>query len=204
MFDFPRVGAGVIIRPVLTSDAEALLRLRLEALQDSPEAFGEDYDYVAAQPYAAWQDRIAHSNGDGDQVIFVAALPVGAIGDRPAALPVEPTIDRPPDLSENFHLIGMAGVNRSIMRNSRHSASLWGVYVQPAWRGQGVATALVRRCVDWGKSKGLATMRLAVITANPAAIHCYESCGFRSCGVDPKAFFINGRFYDLTRMTRLM
>ena len=170
--------AAITIRPVLISDAQSLLHLRLEALRDSPEAFGEDYAYIAAQPYAAWEDQVAHSLGDGERVIFVAE----AQGD----------------------LTGMAGVNRSTMRNSRHSAAVWGVFVQPAWRGQGVATALVRACVDWGLAKGLVTMRLAVITANPAAIHCYENCGFHSCGVDPKAFFVNGQYYDLMRMTLLL
>lgn len=38
----------VTIRPIHLAEAEPLLRLRLEALQDSPEAFGEDYAYVAA------------------------------------------------------------------------------------------------------------------------------------------------------------
>lgn len=183
---------AITIRPVMLSEADALLRLRLEALQDSPEAFGEDYDYVAAQPFVIWQERIAHSLGEGDQVIFVAASAARGHGDRQSKQP------------ENVRLIGMAGVNRSTMRKTRHSASIWGVYVQPAWRGQGVATALVRACVNWGAAKGLATMRLAVITANPAAIRCYENCGFRSCGVDPKAFFVNGRYYDLMRMTLLM
>ncbi len=187
---------SVTIRPIQFLDAEALLRLRLEALQDTPEAFGEDYTYVAAQPYAAWENQIAHSLGDGDRVIFVAVPSVGALGDRPK--------DRPGGLSA-APLVGMAGVNRATMRNMRHSASVWGVYVQPAWRGQGVATALVRTCCEWGRAQpGLAAMRLAVITANPAAIRCYEKCGFRTNGVDPRAFFVNGRYYDLMRMTLLL
>jgi ribosomal protein S18 acetylase RimI-like enzyme len=170
----------VIIRPVLLSDAEALLRLRLEALQDSPEAFGEDYAYVAAQPYAAWIDQIAHSLGESDRTIYVAVAGVAA--------------NSPNIQVDEARLIGMAGVNRSTMRNTRHAASVWGVYVQPAWRGRGVATALVRACVVWGRAKGLVTMRLAVITDTPAAICCYESCGFRSCGVDPKRLSENPTF----------
>lgn len=182
---------NIIIRPVSLSDVDVLLRLRLEALQESPEAFGEDYSYVAAQPLASWQERVAHSHGGGDQVIFIAARD-------------DPANDTPGDPTQDQCVVGMAGVNRSTMRNTRHSASIWGVYVQPAYRGRGVAKALVQACVAWGQQKGLITMRLAVITANVAAIRCYESCGFRSCGVDPMAFFVNGRFYDLMRMTRLM
>lgn len=166
---------GLSIRPILFTDAEALLRLRLEALQNSPEAFGEDYAFVAAQPFAGWTEQVAHSLGEGDRVMFVATT--------------------------QGELVGMAGVNRSSMKNTRHAGSVWGVYVQPAWRGRGIATALVRACIAWGREKGLVTLRLGVITANPAAIHCYENCGFRSCGVDPKAFFVNGMFYDLMRMT---
>jgi RimJ/RimL family protein N-acetyltransferase len=166
---------GLVIRPIVLVDAEPLLRLRLEGLKDSPEAFGEDYDYVMAQPYSIWTDLVARSLGECDRVILVAEA--------------------------QDHLVAMAGVNRSPMKNTRHSGSVWGVYVQPEWRGKGVATALVQACVAWGRNKGLVTLRLGVIAANPAAIHCYENCGFRSCGVDPKAFFVNGQFYDLMRMT---
>jgi RimJ/RimL family protein N-acetyltransferase len=169
---------NMTIRPVLLDDAQALLRLRLEALQDSPEAFGEDYDYAAAQPYSIWADLVAHSLGEGDRVIFISEV--------------------------QGKLVGMAGVNRSPMKNTRHSGSVWGVYVQPAWRGQGVATALVQACIDWGKRKGLATLRLGVITDNLTAIHCYENCGFRSCGVDPKAFYVKDRYYNLMRMTLVL
>jgi RimJ/RimL family protein N-acetyltransferase len=169
---------NVIIRPVLLEEARTLLDLRLEALQDSPEAYGEDYEYVANQPYSVWADLVAHSLGDGDRAIFIAEV--------------------------QGRLTGMAAVNRSPMKNTRHSASVWGVYVQPDRRGLGIATQLVQACIDWGRGKGLATLRLGVITANPAAIHCYEKCGFQRCGVDPNAFFVNGRFYDLMRMTLVL
>ena len=63
---------NLTIRSVLFDDAQALLQLRLEALQDSPEAFGEDYEFVLAQPYKTWADLVANSLGEGDRVIFVA------------------------------------------------------------------------------------------------------------------------------------
>jgi len=169
---------NIVVRSILPDDTRALLSLRLEALQDSPEAYGEDYDYVAGQPYSVWADLVTHSLGEGDRAFFVADV--------------------------HGRLVGMAGVNRSPRKNTRHSGSVWGVYVQPDWRGMGIATGLVRACVDWGRAKGLATLRLGVITANPAAIHCYEKCGFRSCGVDPKAFYVRDRFYDLMRMTLVL
>jgi RimJ/RimL family protein N-acetyltransferase len=170
--------SNVTIRSIRLVDARPLFDLRLEALHDSPEAYGEDYVYVLSQPPSVWTDLVSHSLGDGDRIIFVAEV--------------------------NGSLVGMAGANRSPMKNTRHSASVWGVYVQPLWRGKGLATDLVNACIHWGKKKGLATMRLGVITANPAAIHCYEKCGFRACGVDPQAFFVGDRYYDLMRMTLVL
>ena len=125
----PKQSESITIRKIFLEDARLLLNLRLEALQDTPEAYGEDYESVLSQPYSIWEDLVSHSLGDGNRVFIVAEV--------------------------EGQLVGMAGVNRSSMKNTRHSASLWGVYVQPGWRGKGVATDLVRHCIDWGRGEGL-------------------------------------------------
>lgn len=164
----------VNVRAVQPGDAAALRLLRLEALQNNPEAFGEDYEQALERPYSAWEEQVQKNQGDGDGVIYVA--------------------------DHEGQLVGMAGVARHTASKMRHSATVWGVYVQPGWRGHGIAQTLVMSCCGWARGKGLTMLRLGVITANRAAIHCYESRGFRAYGVEPKTFYIDGRYYDLMRM----
>jgi len=52
----------------------------------------------------------------------------------------------------------------------RHSADIVGMYVRPAWRGLRIAGVLVNTCLDWARTHGVATVKLAVVTtkvANP-------------------------------------
>lgn len=63
------------------------------------------------------------------------------------------------------------------------------VAVCPAWRRQGVASALLRRAAAWGAENGLHRLTLEVRAGNAAAIALYERAGFVCDGVRP-------RFYD--------
>jgi RimJ/RimL family protein N-acetyltransferase len=167
----------IAIRPVEADEIDAFRSLRLEALHSSPEAFGEDYEQALERPYQAWEEQVRQSQGDGERVIFVAV--------------------------QEGELVGMAGVTRSTFRKTQHSASIWGVYVRPEQRGQGIGQALVEACVAWARDKRIGILKLGVITANPSAIRCYQRCGFSAYGVEPKAFYIDGVYYDLMRMTNV-
>lgn len=52
------------------------------------------------------------------------------------------------------------------------------VYVQPAYRRRGVATALVTHGITYAKKKGVDLVTLSVLAANPAA-GLYEKLGFK-------------------------
>jgi RimJ/RimL family protein N-acetyltransferase len=51
--------------------------------------------------------------------------------------------------------------------------------VDPAVRGQGVGRTLVAGLVDLAMTTGLAAVILRVSPRNPAAVRCYQACGFR-------------------------
>jgi ribosomal protein S18 acetylase RimI-like enzyme len=92
--------------------------------------------------------------------------------------------------------VGMAGIFRGNSSKTRHKGEIWGVYVQPAARRQGVAQHLVNACVAWACEQGMKWLSLAVLVNNQPAIACYERCGFTIYGVEPKAIYYNGVYYD--------
>jgi len=57
-------------------------------------------------------------------------------------------------------------------------AELISMWVDPAFRSRGVATALVTAIARWGASTGAATLALSVMADNLAARRTYERNGF--------------------------
>lgn len=54
------------------------------------------------------------------------------------------------------------------------------MYVAPQWRGKGVNREVMKRLIDWAKSRGVQDFYLDVYTDNKAAINAYGKLGFRS------------------------
>jgi ribosomal protein S18 acetylase RimI-like enzyme len=52
------------------------------------------------------------------------------------------------------------------------------LYVAPAHRRQGIATALLNQAQQWGQQRGDKRLGLQVFTHNPEAIALYEKLGF--------------------------
>ena len=168
---------GVItIRPAVPDDAPLLRELRLEALAGHPDAFGSDHASAAAEPVEVWVERIAKNASDHQGVICVAS-------------------------TEN-QLIGMTGLVCGNRPKTRHSGTIWGVYVKADWRGFQVAEALVQGCIAWAQAQGLVMVKLAVVTTNTAAIRCYARCGFTIYGLEPKVIYYNDVFYDELLMAK--
>lgn len=166
----------IAVRPAGPADAALLRELRLEALANHPAAFAADYAITAAQSVESWAERIADNPVDDKGVICIASA-----GDQ---------------------LIGMTGLVRGHWPKTRHSGTLWGVYVQPEWRGLHVAEALLDACIAWAQAHEVTVVRLAVVTTNAAAIRCYARCGFAVYGVEPRAIQYDGVFYDELLMVK--
>jgi putative acetyltransferase len=60
-------------------------------------------------------------------------------------------------------------------------AELKRMYVRPAWRGQGVADAVMTRLVKETAGSGRSLLRLETGSASLAAIRFYGRLGFRTC-----------------------
>ena len=92
-------------------------------------------------------------------------------------------------------LVGVAGFYQSTGEKSSHRGNIWGVYVDPAHRGAGIARALMENVMAHAKGV-VAQVHLCVVTENAAALALYKHLGFVSYGVEPRALRIGGRFYD--------
>jgi ribosomal protein S18 acetylase RimI-like enzyme len=84
----------------------------------------------------------------------------------------------------------------------QHTASIWGMYVQPEWRGQGLGERLLEANVDWARRNDVRIVRLAVVADNGPAIRCYLKQGFTVYGVEPEALYYEGRYLDELWMAR--
>jgi RimJ/RimL family protein N-acetyltransferase len=155
-----------LIRPFEAADAEACRRLRLDALRQAPEAFGASHAEEMARPLSAFSERIAPA---------APSLVFGAL--------------------HGTALIGMAGFLASASEKSCHRGALWGVYVAPDARGQGLATALVKAVIAHA-SQHVIVLQARVVTTNAAAQRLYERLGFRAYGVEAKALRVDGAFFD--------
>lgn len=168
----------ISIRTATTSDADALLKLRLESLSLHPEAFAADVDKTAVDGPQAWESRINEYALDSSGAIIIACA--------------------------GSELVGMTGIVRGHWPKTRHSASLWGVYVTPSWRGYHVGEAIVNGCVAWAVEYGLSVLTLGVIITNVPAIRCYSHCGFTVFGVQPRVTLYQGVYYDDLLMVRML
>ncbi len=158
---------SIVIREANMTDMDQYRTLRLFALQESPLAFGADYESSLNYPPEFWQERLRE---DEHAVTFVA--------------------------EHAQTLIGMTGIHRRPLPKTKHSATIIGVYVHPDWRGLRVADSLIDACIEWAKSRDVVTVKLSVNAENKSAIRCYERHGFAIYGTEPQGTFYNGKYYD--------
>ena len=101
-------------------------------------------------------------------------------------------------------LVGLLVAHGGKRRATRHEAVL-AISVNADWRGRGVGSALMARCVEWARATGIVTrLELKVFTRNATAIRLYERFGFETEGVCRRAVFREGRYEDNRVMALLL
>ena len=167
--------AVCVIRILTESDAEEFRALRLRALREEPESFGSSEAEFAAIPLDDVAKRLA---SDDDAFVLGALAPT---------------------------LIGAVGFRRREGAKRRHKGLIWGVYVAPERRGQGVARSLMRAAIARASAlPGLECLSLMVGLRNEAARNLYLSMGFSSYGVDRRAIKLGGEYLDEDLMELLL
>ena len=161
------------VRRLAESDAEALYRLRLHALESEPKSFRESFEEL--QKIAV--DTYAQRLGTGGEDNFV----LGAF--------------------DGSELVGMVGFYREQPLKCRHKGWIWGMFVDHSRRGKGLGRALLTAVLERArKLPGLTQIRLTVSITQDPARKLYVSCGFRVFGIEPQAMCVNGEFVDEEQM----
>ncbi len=96
-------------------------------------------------------------------------------------------------------LVGVVGFYQLSGEKVSHRGNIWGVYVDPAHRGNGIARLLMEKVLAHAKQV-VKQVHLGVVTENEAALALYKRLGFVSYGIEPKALRIASRFYDENMM----
>ncbi|MDE2637092.1 MAG: GNAT family protein [Chloroflexota bacterium] len=150
-------------------------QLRLQALLAEPAAFASSYEDELAFADEVWIGRSKSAyERDGNMTFFAEA---------------------------DGELVGMAGAHWSAKAKLRHVAEVYGVYVSPDQRGNGVAPRLMRRLLAELRSMGqIEKVSLMVNTEARAAIRLYEKLGFEIVGTAYREEKVGGRYYDLHYM----
>jgi ribosomal protein S18 acetylase RimI-like enzyme len=80
---------------------------------------------------------------------------------------------------------------------TKHVATIYSVYVNKGYRGQGVGKRLLKEALDNIKRNlGVIKVDLAVNPEQISAVKLYENIGFKAVGCLSKEVYVDNKFYD--------
>jgi ribosomal protein S18 acetylase RimI-like enzyme len=153
-----------MVRELTIQDAEAYVAVRRKALIESPFAFASSPDDDIVSSTEAVCEQLRRTP---DSTILGAFRP---------------------------NLIGTVGIYRNRHTKSSHKAHIWGMYVVPGHRRQGIGSELLQGALSHArKLQGVSWVYLSVSSAAPEAKMLYENFGFQVWGTEPAALRHDGR-----------
>ena len=156
------------------SHAKAYRHLMLEAYALHPEAFVSTIARREQLPLSWWEAKL----DDELSALF------GAFVDS--------------------QLVGMVGLAFEPWEDARHKATLFGLYVTRAFRGQGLGEDLVQAVLSLAEQEPeIKVIELTVSAGSDAALALYQRCGFEQSGLEDSAIRVGEVYYDRVHMSRL-
>jgi ribosomal protein S18 acetylase RimI-like enzyme len=171
-------------RPLEEPDFPAFVQIRKESFLNEPEAFGSDYATYNATPLLDKEHFF-------EKVLnYPFSFVLGAFAEH----------------EQTEALVGIAGFTCHTAVKRRHKGVLWGMYVKPEFRHQGIAKQLADIILLTAKED--ARCEQALITVSPPnslAHRFYEQLGFILYGVEYRALKLEtGDYIDEVLMMKVL
>lgn len=99
-------------------------------------------------------------------------------------------------------LEGIATLQRQPLLKRRHVAMIWGMYVRDAFRGSGLAGAILRAVLARAEGE-VDQVELYVAAGNDRASRFYRGLGFEPYGVMRRSLRVDGVDHDAEMMVRM-
>ncbi|WP_245597945.1 GNAT family N-acetyltransferase [Ottowia thiooxydans] len=144
----------ISIRPTEPNEWRTYRDVRLQALLDSPNAFGSTYEEEVDRTDAIWAARIAAAASSGQDCVLFAR--------------------------HRENVCGLVWCKLSA--GEPMVANVFQMWVDPASRGKGAGRALLKAAIDWAERVGARRVCLCVTSAETPAMGLYLACGFRPAG----------------------
>lgn len=101
--------------------------------------------------------------------------------------------------------VGMISCVFNSRPKTKHVADIYGVYVRPMHRRQGVAKRLLDAALSEARGrKGVVKLRLTVNPVHTPAVRLYEGAGFVVVGRAKKELKVGRKYFDLLHMEKLL
>ncbi|MDB9526322.1 GNAT family N-acetyltransferase [Oscillatoria sp. CS-180] len=128
--------------------------LRLRALRDAPDSFGETLAEAELRPLEYWQEQTRTVTESGSHIMFLACQHNTVQGST----------------------YGLT--DHDCLRIGR----IGGMWVDSRWRRQGIGRALLEAVLAWANGRNFTTLGLWAPAHCPAAVSLYRKLGFRETG----------------------
>lgn len=154
MVDIPQQNLVLTTRPLALGEHRLLATLRIQALKDSPEQFGESLANALGRSDPDWRFMAETMTPPASQAMFI--------------------------LEKGGNPVGCTfALHDSLIADGGRIGGMW---VSPSVRRMGGGMALVAAVVDWARRQEKSRLRLWVGEANQAGRRLYAKCGFGPTG----------------------